>query len=181
MNGSSNRVRESFLTRSLLRAKGVESLQKRRTAEFFERLSVPFVLGLSLLSSGVFPPLTTAAVAAQVDPRDEHDPGKRSEKFLETAEAAFDNARSAYAKDDVHTGDAQLDEMMTALQNCVSTLQPVHKSRLYKRAEMRVAFLQRRLQSLLDEISITQRGWAEQTGRKLEDIHDKLLEGAMKK
>ena len=156
-------------------------MQKRRTADFFDRLSVRFVLGLALLSSGVCAPLTTAAAPAQVDSRDEHDPAKRSEKYLETAEAAFDNARSAYAKDDVHTGDAQLDEMMTALQNCVSTLQPVHKSRLYKRAEMRVASLQRRLQSLLDEISITQRGWAEQTGRKLEDIHDKLLEGAMKK
>lgn len=156
-------------------------MQKRRTAELFERLIVRFVMGTSLLSSGVLPPLTTAAAAAQVDPRDEHDPAKRSEKFLESAEAAFDNARSAYAKDDVHTGDAQLDEMITALQNCLSTLQPVHKSRLYKRAEMRVASLQRRLQSLLDEISITQRGWAEQTGRKLEDIHDKLLEGAMKK
>lgn len=156
-------------------------MQKRRTADFFDRLSIRFVLGLTLLSSGVCAPLTTAAAPAQVDPRDEHDPAKRSEKYLETAEAAFDNARSAYAKDDVHTGDAQLDEMMTALQNCVSTLQPVHKSRLYKRAEMRVASLQRRLQSLLDEISITQRGWAEQTGRKLEDIHDKLLEGAMKK
>ena len=156
-------------------------MQKRRTAEFFERLSVRFVLAVGLLSSGVIAPLATAARPSQVDPRDEHDPARRSEKFLETAEAAFDGARSAYAKDDVHTGDAQLDEMITALQNCVSTLQPVHKSRLYKRAEMRVASLQRRLQSLLDEISITQRGWAEQTGRKLEDIHDKLLEGAMKK
>jgi hypothetical protein len=164
-----------------LRAKGVESLQKRRTAEFFERLSVRSVLALVLLSMGLIAPLTTAARSAQVDLRDEHDPGKRSEKLLETAEAAFDAARSAYAKDDVRTGDAQLDEMMAALQNCVSTLNTVHKSRLYKKAEMRVASLQRRLQSLLDEISITQRGWAEQTGRKLEEIHDKLLEGAMKK
>ena len=118
---------------------------------------------------------------AQVDLKDEHDPAKRSEKFLEAAEAAFDSARAAYAKDDVHTGDAHLDDMMSALQNCVSTLDTAHKSRLYKRAEMRVASLQRRMQSLLDEISITQRGWAEQTGRKLEEIHDKLLEGAMKK
>jgi hypothetical protein len=136
---------------------------------------------VSLLSSGLFAPRTASARPSQVDPRDERDPAKRSERLLGTAEAAFDGARSAYAKDDVHAGNAQLDEMMAALENCVSTLGPAHKSRLYKRAEMRVASLQRRLQSLLDEISITQRGWAEQTGRKLEEIHDKLLEGAMKK
>lgn len=164
-----------------MRAKGVESLQTRRTAELFERLTVRFVLGVTLLPSAVFAPLSTAARPAQVDLRDERDPAKRSEKSLEIAETAFDGARAAYAKDDVHTGNAQLDEMMAALQNCLSTLQAVHKNRLYKKAEMRVAFLQRRLQSLLDEISITQRGWAEQTGRKLEEIHDKLLEGAMKK
>jgi hypothetical protein len=116
-----------------------------------------------------------------VDFREERDPAKRSERFLEAAEAAFDGARAAYTKDDAHTGDAQLDEMVSALQNCVSTLDAVHKSRLYKRAEMRVASLQRRLLNLLDDISVPQRGWAEQTGRKLEEIHDKLLEGAMKK
>jgi hypothetical protein len=156
-------------------------LQKRRTAEFFERLSIRSVVALSLSLYGLIAPQATAARSAQVDLRDERDPGKRSEKLLETAEAAFDAARLAYAKDDVHTGDAQLDEMTAALQNCVATLQTVHKNRLYKKAEMRVATLQRRLESLLDEISITQRGWAEQTGRKLEEIHDKLLEGAMKK
>jgi hypothetical protein len=121
------------------------------------------------------------AQAAQVDLKEEHDPAKRSEKLLEAAEAAFDSARSAYAKDDVHKGDAELDGMMSALNNCVSTLDTVHKSRLYKKAEMRVSSLQRRMESLLDEISLTQRGWAEQTRRKLEEIHDKLLEGAMKK
>lgn len=157
-------------------------MQKRRSAEICERLSVRFVLAVSLFSTTcLFAPQKTAALPAQVDVRDEHDPGKRSEKLLETAEAAFDAARAAYAKDDIHTGDAHLDEMMSALHNCVSTLGTVHKSRLYKRAELRVASLQRRLQSLLDEISITQRGWAEQTGRQLEEIHDKLLEGAMKK
>jgi hypothetical protein len=138
-------------------------------------------LGAILGAPGFIIVHAATAQPVQVDIKDEHDPGKRSEKLLEVAETAFDNARAAYTKDDVHTGDAQLDDMMSALQNCVSTLDTAHKSRLYKKAEMRVALLQRRMQSLLDEISITQRGWAEQTRRKLEEIHDKLLEGAMKK
>jgi predicted lipid-binding transport protein (Tim44 family) len=139
------------------------------------------MLGVSLSATGFLAGGMAAGHPSQVDQKDEHDPAKRSERFLEAAEAAFDNARMAYTKDDVHTGDARLDEMISALQNCVAALDTAHKSRLYKRAEMRVSSLQRRMQSLLDEISITQRGWAEQTGRKLEEVHDKLLEGAMKK
>gem|GEM_PF-1566143 len=164
-----------------MRAKGVESLQKRRIADLFERVVVAVTLGVSLSVTGFLGTGMAAGRPAQVDLRDEHDPGRRSEKFLEAADAAFDNARAAYTKDDIHTGDARLDEMMSALQSCVATLETAHKNRLYKRAEMRVASLQRRMQSLMDEISIPQRGWAEQTGRKLEEVHDKLLEGAMKK
>lgn len=164
-----------------MRAKGVESLQKRRTVDLLGRLTVRLILGISLSAASLVLVPPANARPAQVDFKDERDPAKRSEKCLEAAETAFDSARSAYAKDDVHSGDADLDEMMAALHTCVSTLETVHKSRLYKRAEMRVSSLQRRLQNLLDDISVTQRGWAEQTGRKLEEIHDKLLEGAMKK
>jgi hypothetical protein len=139
------------------------------------------MLGITLSAVGLVPVSPTSARPALVDIKEEHDPARRSEKCLQAAETAFDSARSAYSKDDIHSGNAGLDEMMAALNNCISTLDTAHKSRLYKRAEMRVSFLQRRLQNLLDEISVTQRGWAEQTGRKLEEIHDKLLEGAMKK
>jgi hypothetical protein len=155
-------------------------LRKRRTAELVKRLILHVAVGVSLLAPGLFAGFAMAQLA-QADLKDERDPGKRSERFLEAAEADFDSARAAYVKDDVHTGDAHLDEMISALQNCLSALEPAHKNRLYKKAELRVSSLQRRLQSLLDEISITQRGWAEQTGRKLEEVHDKLLEGAMKK
>jgi hypothetical protein len=155
-------------------------LQKRQITSGCKRLAIRAALGV-WLGASIFSNGTAAAQPAQVDLKEERDPAKRCEKFLESAEAAFDGARSAYTKDDIHKGDAALDEMMSALNSCLSTLDAAHKSRLYKRAEMRVSLLQRRLQSLLDEISVTQRGWAEQTGRKLEEVHDKLLEGAMKK
>jgi hypothetical protein len=41
--------------------------------------------------------------------------------------------------------------------------------------------LQRRMASLLDDIDLPRRGWAEQTNRELETIHDRLLAGAMRK
>jgi predicted lipid-binding transport protein (Tim44 family) len=156
-------------------------LQKRRNADSVRRAVAQLTLGLRLFGTACWSVSLSGAHPAQVELKEDRDPARRSDKFLTSAEAAFDNARTAYAKDDVHTGNAQLDEMMSALQNCVATLESAHKNRLYKRAEMRVATLQRRLQNLLDDISVTERGWAEQTSRKIEEIHDKLLEGAMKK
>jgi hypothetical protein len=111
----------------------------------------------------------------------EHDPVKRSEKALSLADTAFDNARENYNKGDVHKGDAELENMMTALEECVSSLDAARKAKYYKKAEMNVALLQRRLQGLLDDINLQQRGWAEYTQRKLDQLHDKLLEGVMRK
>lgn len=111
----------------------------------------------------------------------EHDPARRSEKALVLADSAFDNARDYYAKGEFHKGDAQLEDMTSALNFCVESLQEAHKAKYYKKAELRVALLQRRMESLLVDIDIQDRGWAEQTGRTLDQIHDKLLAGVMKK
>ena len=111
----------------------------------------------------------------------EHDPVKRSEKALSLADTSFDNARENYNRGDIHKGDAELENMMTALEECVSSLDVARKAKYYKKAEMNVALLQRRLQGLLDDINLQQRGWAEYTQRKLDELHDKLLEGVMRK
>jgi hypothetical protein len=63
----------------------------------------------------------------------------------------------------------------------VSSLAVAHKSLLYKKAELRVAYLQRRLQGLVDEIAVQNRGRAAYTERKLDEIHDHLLEEVIKK
>jgi hypothetical protein len=116
-----------------------------------------------------------------VEIKAEHDPTKRSEKALSFADAAFDNARDNYNKGEINKGDAELENMMTALEECLSSLDAAHKARNYKKAEMNVALLQRRLKGLLDDISLQQRGWAEYTQRKLDELHDKLLDGVMRK
>lgn len=111
----------------------------------------------------------------------EHDPVRRAEKAVVLAETAFDNARAFYDKGEIEKGDAQLEDMMNALNECVSALNTTHKAKFYKRPEMKVAYLQRRMSGLLDDLGIQVRGWAEYTQRKLEEVHDKLLEGAMRK
>ncbi len=114
-------------------------------------------------------------------PAVEHDPVKRSEQELNKAEMAFDRAREAYNKGNIENGDAALEDMTKALNACVESLETAHKARFYKKAELRVAALQRRMAGLLEDIALPQRGWAEYTDRKLDEIHDKLLAGVMRK
>ena len=121
------------------------------------------------------------APAARSATNQDHESGKQSEPALNSAEIAFDTAREAYAKGEVHKGDAALETMTGDLNSCLASLESAHKSRPYKKAELRVAILQRRMASLLEDINIQDRGWAEQTNRKLEEIHDKLLAGVMRK
>ncbi len=110
-----------------------------------------------------------------------HDAGKRAEMELSKAEMAFDDARDAYHKGDIDKGDAELDGMTKALHACVESLEAAHKAHYYKKAELRVANLQRRMATLLDDIDLPRRGWAEQTNRELDTIHDRLLAGVMRK
>lgn len=111
----------------------------------------------------------------------EHDPGKRSQRALALAEQAFEDAKKSYGAGEIKKGDAHLDDMTKLLDACVSALEGARKAHLYKQAEIRVATIVRRLQTLTDDIAVDDRGWAEYTLRQVESIHDKLLSGVMKK
>ena len=76
---------------------------------------------------------------------------------------------------------AQLEKMTNALNECLHSLAVSRKPQLYKRAEQKVASLQRHIPGVVDEIQFQERGWAAYTKRKLDEIHDKLLEGALKR
>lgn len=111
----------------------------------------------------------------------QHDPAKRSEMALTFATELFDNAKDSYGKGQISKGDADLESMTSVLNACVDSLAAANKSRSYKKAEMKVAHLQRRLSDLVNDLGIQERGWAEYTSRKLDEIHDKLLNGVMRK
>ena len=113
--------------------------------------------------------------------KSEPDAGRRADGAITLAETQFDAARAAYSKGDMGAGDSDLDLMTKALDESVSALAKAHKSRLYKRAEMRVSHLQRRMAGLLDDLNLDQKVWAEQTSRHVNEVREKLLEGAMSK
>ena len=113
--------------------------------------------------------------------KSERDPGKRSELALSFADESFDSAKTNYHNGEIHLGDVALDTMTSALNACVDSVAAANKTKFYKKAEMKVATLQRRLSGLMDDLSVTERGWAEQTARRVEEIHSKLLDGVMRK
>lgn len=129
--------------------------------------------------------VTTVAIGQAQSPlaelKTQHDPGKRSEMALNFADAAFENAREFYAKGEIEKGDAQLEDMTNALNECVVSAESAHKAKFYKKAEQNVALLQRRIKTMMDDLEFQKRGWAEYTNRKLDEIHDKLLAGVMAK
>ncbi|MBV9301557.1 MAG: hypothetical protein JOY62_17230 [Acidobacteriaceae bacterium] len=143
-------------------------------------VKLPKLIWSSVLFFG-FASFVYAQQSFMVELEAEHDPARRSDKALGFADAAFDNARQFYTKGEVKKGDAELEKMTNALKECVGSLEVARKARFYKKAELRVAFLQRRMKGLLDELSVQERGWAEYTQRKLDEIQDKLMDGVMRK
>lgn len=129
--------------------------------------------------------LTAHSVFAQAPGDDrlraESNPRKRAELALNLASAAMDDASRFYKEDEIHKGDVELDNMTGDLKECLSSLRAAHKGSNYQKAELKVASLQRRLHDLIGNIGIGNRGWAEQTERTVDDIHDQILSGAMKK
>jgi hypothetical protein len=124
---------------------------------------------------------TASAQSFLAELKQEHDPGRRAELALSFADESFDSAKTSYQKGEIHEGDKALENMTSALNACVESVAAANKAKFYKKAEMKVAFLQRRLSGLMDDLSVTERGWAEQTSRRVEEIHDKLLNGVMRK
>ncbi len=135
------------------------------------RVSLLFVMLSSVVS----------AQALMGDINLERDPVKRSDLALNLADESFDNARDFYQKGAVEKGDAALENMTNALNVCVQSLAITNKARFYKKAELKVAYLQRRMGTLVEDLGVQERGWAEQTKRKLEEIHDKILDGVMRR
>ncbi|MGH9583264.1 MAG: hypothetical protein ACRD4O_10040 [Bryobacteraceae bacterium] len=140
------------------------------------------------LKSGMEVPLAVLALASCLTAQSfvselkaVRNPGKRSEKALTFADTAFDNARHFYKKGQIEKGDAALDQMTDALTACLQSAEIAHKAKYFKKAELNVATLQRRLTWLVSDLDVRDRGWAEITSKKVDKIHNKLLAGVMRK
>jgi len=117
--------------------------------------------------------------------KSEPDLNHRSELALNNAEEKIDAARKAYEAGDTAAEAADVQEVADSVVLCYEALEQSHtaprKSRYYKRAELRISAMMRRLTALRDQVSFDFRPNVEAALKKLSDIHDEVLSEIMSK
>ena len=115
----------------------------------------------------------------------EPDLEKRSELALANADSQIDVARQAYGTSDMKTVQAALDEIQASVETSYDALEHTNKqprkSKYYKRAELKVLALLRRLTTFRNDMSVDDRGSADSVIKRLQEIHDQLLVEIMSK
>lgn len=111
----------------------------------------------------------------------ERNAGKRSEIAIDMADRSVDHVRAYYKAGQVNRAEEELDLISRLADECLRSTQEAHKSKYWKRSELKVAALTRRIQSLAQELDYTQREDANKLAVHLDAIHDKLLAGVMRK
>ena len=117
--------------------------------------------------------------------KSEPDLEKRSELALVNADREIDEARKAYNAGDQKAEQAALDELTESVNLSYEALQQTQKaprkSKYYKRAELRLQALIRRLNALRDDVGFESRQLVEPVIAKVSSIHDQLITDIMSK
>ena len=115
----------------------------------------------------------------------EPDPNKRSELALNNAEEKLEAARQAYQSGDESAETADIQELQDSVSLCYESLEQARgeprKNRYFKKAELRVSALMRRLTGFRDDVSFDFRPKVDAVLKKVSDIHDDLLSDIMSK
>lgn len=113
----------------------------------------------------------------------EPDPNHRSELALMNADEKIDAARQAYMAGNETAEAADIREVADSVVLCYAALEESHqtprKSKYYKKAELKVSALMRRLDALRDEVNYDFRPQVDVALKKVSDIHDDLLSDIM--
>lgn len=117
--------------------------------------------------------------------KSEPDLEKRSELALANADHQVDVAREAYQGGDLKKMQAALEELRDSVNLSADSLDQAHKkarnNKYYKRAELKVRALLRRLSGFHDEVSAEDRKEIETVRQRLQEVHDQLLAQIMSK
>lgn len=131
------------------------------------------------LFAAVLPAADLAGVKA------EPDPAKRSERALDNANAALDEARAAGQAEDAGKMNKALQEIRDSVQLCydslVETHQKPHRSKYYKRAELRLRTLARMISGFSDQLAVDARDPAVETEKAVQAVRDKILSDELEK
>jgi len=118
--------------------------------------------------------------------RSEPNLERRSDLALQYANTALDTARDAYSAGDMDKTGAAFEEVGASVDLAFDSLgatgkDPRRSPKFFKRAEMSTRQLLRRLDGLLESMSVADRSLAEGVRKRVAEIHDNLLLGIMSK
>jgi hypothetical protein len=105
---------------------------------------------------------------------------KRSEKALENANTALDEARKAYKASDLSGFRTRIGEVVESAELSYQSLEDTGKAarrspKFFKRSEMKIHALTKRLEALGGEVALEDREIIEAARKKLSDLEDKIV------
>lgn len=113
----------------------------------------------------------------------EPDLEKRSELALVNADHDIDAARKSYTDGNQQETQAALKELSESVDLSYASLQQSHKeprkSKYYKRAEMQLQGIMRRLKGLRDDVEYETRPAVDAVLKKVSDVHDQIIADIM--
>ena len=118
--------------------------------------------------------------------RNEPNLERRSDLALQYAYAALDAARDAYTAGDLDKTGSAFEEVGASVDLAYDSLgatgkDPRRSPKFFKRAEMSTRQLLRRLDGMMESMSVADRSLAEKVRKRVAEVHDNLLLGIMKK
>jgi hypothetical protein len=137
-----------------------------------------FVMALLLMAANVTTPSDLASVKA------EPALDKRAQLALDFAGTRLTEARAAYEKGEFKALPGFVDEIKTSAELCIQSLEemgkhPAKNVKNYKLAEKRMRELLRRVATFRGDVSFEDRPVVEAAERRIGEIHEKLLAGAL--
>jgi hypothetical protein len=137
-------------------------------------------IGLGLLLVSVV--LASGLDAVKSEPNLE----KRSKLALENANSAIDTARQDYTAGHLKETLSALTEVSDSVDLCLASLNETHKDarknpKAFKRAEMDIRELVRRLKSLESDFALDDRSEVLKIEQHLQEVHDDLIMRIMSK
>jgi hypothetical protein len=115
----------------------------------------------------------------------EPDLNRRSELALMNADQKIDEAREAYQAGNEQGEQAAISQVSESVEISYAALKESsdtpRKSKYYKRAELKLTALMRRLSGFRDEVNFEFRPNVEAVLKRMSDIHDDLLSDIMSK
>ncbi len=131
--------------------------------------------------------LASIAAASELDTiKAETNLEKRSDKALEYADGQFEAATQAYSAGDFKKSMSALDDTLAGVELSYDSLRATGKSprrspKYFKHAELRTRELLRRLRDFSDAVSFEDRPAVDKVVKRIQQIHDDLIESIMTK